>query len=473
MLATPERSSRRPRRPATGPEPSTPFVDLGVDAALARVLSRADITEPSPIQREAIPPALEGRDLCGKARTGSGKTLAFGLPLIQRITPAAPGAPHALVLVPTRELAQQVTRELSPLAAVRKLKVAAIFGGAPMPRQVRSLQDGVDIVVATPGRLFDLMERGDVSVAQLQVVVLDEADQMADMGFLPQVRRILDRATEPRQTLLFSATLDGDVDQLVRRYQHDPIYCEVEPPAGEEDVTMLHRFIGVTRDEKLPVAVALCSGPERTLLFVRTQRAAERLSRQLELQGVPNGLLHGGLAQPRRDRALRAFTSGEIRVLVATNVAARGIHVDGVDTVIHYDPPEETKVYLHRSGRTARAGASGVVVTLVTFEDADLVASLRREAGLSEAVVEMDRHDPRLRDLAGWTPPQEDPRNLAPKLVFAGSRAGRGRRGVTGWDRPRRTASTAPRPPIVPVAVRPAVNRDAPFGHRRRPQSPA
>lgn len=472
MLATPEHSSRRPRRPVAEPAPATPFVDLGVDPAIARALGRAGITGPFPIQSSAIPPALEGRDLCGKARTGSGKTLAFGIPLIQRITPAAPGAPHALVLVPTRELAQQVTRELSPLAAVRKLKVIAIFGGAPMPRQIRALEGGVDIVVATPGRLYDLMERGDVSVASLQVAVLDEADQMADMGFLPQVRRILDRATAPRQTLLFSATLDGDVDQLVRRYQQDPVYCEVAPPPDEEDVRMLHRFIGVTRHEKPHVAVTLCSGPERTLLFVRTQRAAARLSRQLEALGIPNGLLHGGLAQPRRDRALRAFAAGDVRVLVATNVAARGIHVDGVDTVIHYDPPEETKVYLHRSGRTARAGASGVVVTLVTFEDADLVAALRREAGLTEAVVEMDRHDPRLRDLASWTPPVEDPQRLAPKLVFTASRRRVGR-ATTGWDRARRTASTAARPPIVPVAVRPAVQRDVPFGHRRRPQTPA
>jgi len=275
-------------------------------------------------------------------------------------------------------------------------------------RQAMELRAGVDIVIATPGRLNDLIERGSLSVGAVRIAVLDEADQMADLGFLPQVERILDQIDGDRQTLLFSATLDGDVDRLIRRYQNDPIFHEVETPA-EELPTMKHRFIAVAEDDKAKIAADIAAGPSRTLLFVRTQRGAERLARKLSNEGVEAGILHGGLSQPRRERALDLFSRGTVPVLVATNIAARGIHVDGVDIVVHHDPPEDTKTYLHRSGRTARAGASGVVVTLVAPEQTRDVNIMRREAGVTEAIVSLQPGDLRLTDLAAWNPPHEEP----------------------------------------------------------------
>ena len=404
--------SPKPRHQDTGdsPAPSTitpTFADLGISQKLVATLARTGITEPFPIQALTIPDALAGRDVCGKARTGSGKTLAFGLPLVERTPRAAPRRPRSLVLVPTRELASQVATELGRLAAVQGIRIAAVYGGMSLFRQAETLRAGVEIVIATPGRLNDLIQRGDVSVAEVSIAVLDEADQMADLGFLPQVERILDQIGQQHQTLLFSATLDGAVDRLVRRYQHEPVFHDVVTP-DEETSTMKHRFLAVSDEHKVGVAADISAGPGRTLLFVKTQRGADRLVRQLAGEGVPAGVIHGGMSQPKRERALRSFSSGSVPVLVATNIAARGIHVDGVDTVIHHDPPEDTKTYLHRSGRTARAGASGVVVTLVGPEQVRAVNVLRREAGVRDAVVPMAPGDLRLSDLGAWTPPQDE-----------------------------------------------------------------
>lgn len=403
--------SPQPSHQNTGdcPAPSTltpTFTDLGISRQLVAALARKGIAEPFPIQALAIPDALAGRDVCGKARTGSGKTLAFGLPLVERTPRAAPRRPRSLVLVPTRELASQVTTELAPLAALHGIRIAAVYGGMSLFRQAETLRAGVEIVIATPGRLNDLIQRGDVSVADVSIAVLDEADQMADLGFLPQVERILDQIGQQHQTLLFSATLDGAVDRLVRRYQHDPVFHDVVTTV-EAAPEMKHRFLAVSDEHKVGVAADISAGPGRTLLFVKTQRGADRLVRQLAGEGVPAGVIHGGLSQPKRERALRSFSSGTVPVLVATNIAARGIHVDGVDTVIHHDPPEDTKTYLHRSGRTARAGASGVVVTLVGPEQIRAVNLLRREAGVREAVVPMAPGDLRLTDLGAWTPPHD------------------------------------------------------------------
>jgi len=380
------------------------FAALGLSAGVVRALDSAGITSPFPIQARTIRHAMAGRDICGKAPTGSGKTLAFGLPLIELTARSRPRKPGALVLVPTRELAAQVARTLAPIARTRGLRVAAIFGGVSVRRHSVELQRGVDIVVATPGRLNDLLDRGDLDLGDVRVAVLDEADQMADMGFLPQVEHILRQVPGPFQVLLFSATLDGDVDRLIRRYQHDPVSVEVETDA-EQEAARSFRFVAVEDSEKAQVAAAIVSGPGRSLLFVRTQRAADRLGRQLDQLGVRAGVLHGGISQPGRERVLRDFAAGSRPVVVATNVAARGLHVDGVDTVVHYDPPDDDKAFVHRSGRTARAGASGLVVTLVLWHQVRDVDALRARAGLREAIVGMDSSDPRLRDLAAWEPP--------------------------------------------------------------------
>ncbi len=278
-----------------------------------------------------------------------------------------------------------------------------------MNRQAADLRTGIDILVGTPGRLNDMLERRMFSVARVGIVVVDEADQMADFGFLPQVERILDQVEGGHQTLLFSATLGGDVKRLIDRYQHDPVTHEVasEP---EEDEAMQHRFIAVTDEEKVPLAATIASGPQRTLFFTRTQRGAERLARMLDHEGVTAGVLHGAISQPKRERALRLFQQGDVPVLVATNIAARGIHVDGVDTVVHFDPPEDSATYLHRSGRTARAGATGVVVTLVQPLQTHDVNMLRHLAGIREAIVPMGPADPRLHDLGGWQPPLDEAR---------------------------------------------------------------
>jgi superfamily II DNA/RNA helicase len=309
------------------------------------------------------------------------------------------------VLAPTRELANQIADELTPLAAARGLWLTTICSGVSMSRQVRALQAGVDIVIATPGRLNDLLEQDELSLAAVSFVVLDEADQMADMGFLPQVERILKRIEGRPQTLLFSATLDGAVGTLVRRYQQDPVRHEVASatPTVEQ---LEQRFIGVCAEERVDVTSAICAGAHRALVFVRTTRGADRIAQRLQRTGLRVAAIHGWLSQNKREKTLEAFRRGDPPVLVATNVAARGLHVDGVDVVVHFDPPEDHKTYVHRSGRTARAGEGGMVVTLVLPEQRRDVTLLQSDGGSDYAVVEMRSDDRRLLDLASWNAPR-------------------------------------------------------------------
>ncbi len=382
------------------------FDALGVSEDLVSALADRGITEAFPIQALTIPDALAGRDVCGKAKTGSGKTLAFGLPVLDRQKKAEPRRPTAIALVPTRELALQVREELAPLAERRGLTVGAVYGGADMDRQIKAFKEGVDFVVATPGRMIDLLERNEVSVAALDHVIVDEADRMADMGFLPQVEWILRNVEGTHQTLLFSATLDGVVDTLVKRYQHDPVFHEVESVNVTVD-EMEHRFLSVHQMDKPKVAAAISRGGERTLIFVRTKRGADRLAEQLEKEGVKAAAIHGDLPQRSRERALADFSAGKLPVLVATDVAARGIHVDDIDIVVHYDPPEDHKSYLHRSGRTARAGESGVVATLVLWDQELAVKRLQTRIGVSQPLVEVFSNDKRLADLHAWNPAED------------------------------------------------------------------
>jgi superfamily II DNA/RNA helicase len=377
--ATPISATPTPSRAA----PGSSFAELGVPTTLTTALAAGGITTPRPIQARALPDALAGRDVLGRAETGSGKTLAFGLPLLVR-TATASGkrrarTPRGLVLVPTRELADQVHNELLPLAAVLSLRLLAVYGGVSLHRQAQQLRRGADIVVATPGRLQDLLRQGACSLDAVAIAVLDEADHMADMGFLPAVTSLLDRVPPGGQRLLFSATLDGQVDTLVRRYLTTPVRHTVAPTATSA-ARMDHQVRTVEAADKVAVAAQLAGRPGRTLVFVRTKHRAARLARQLEQAGVRAGALHGNLAQPARARALAAFAAGTVPVLVATDIAARGIHVDGIDLVMHFDPPAEPKAYLHRSGRTARAGAAGTVITLVLPEQASEVARLHRRA---------------------------------------------------------------------------------------------
>ena len=429
----------------TGGSPVATFEALGVPDDLTAVLSKAGIEHPFPIQTLAIPDALAGLDICGKAQTGSGKTLAFGLPLVERTRTARRRRPHSLVLAPTRELANQIAEDLTPLAAARGLWLTTIYGGVSMSRQVRALHQGVDIVVATPGRLNDLLEQQELSLEAVSFVVVDEADQMADMGFLPQVERILRQIEGRPQTLLFSATLDGAVGTLVRRYQQNPTRHEVASATPTVD-QLEQRFIGVHADDKVDVASEICAAAQRALVFVRTTRAADRVAKRLGQTGLQVAAIHGRLSQNRREATLERFRRGAAPVLVATNVAARGLHVEGVDVVVHFDPPEDHKTYLHRSGRTARAGEDGMVVTLVLPEQRPDIATLQRDAGTDYAVVEMRADDPRLRDLASWEAPRED-RGRSRNNRSGGDRAGSRGEAINGGAarRPARRQSGQPR----------------------------
>ena len=344
--------------------------------------------------------------MCGKAKTGSGKTLAFGLPLIQRLPQAKPRCPTGLTLVPTRELAVQVCKELAPLAAVRGLTVEAIYGGAPIEKQTAALARGVDIVVATPGRMIDLIQQGEVSVTDLEGVVIDEADRMADMGFMPQVEWILRHAEKDHQTLLFSATLDGMVGALISRYQNDPVTYQVD--SLEVPVTeMEHRFLAVHEMDRVRVAARIIGASNRTIIFSRTKWGADKLTGKLVGENVKAAAIHGDLRQAQREKALADFIAGKIECLVATDVAARGIHVDDVEVVIHYDPPSDAKTYVHRSGRTARAGESGMVVSLVLWNEELEVRKLLRRLGMKQPIVEVFSNDERLDDLMAWDPAAE------------------------------------------------------------------
>ena len=387
-------------------ESHTTFSALGVSSDLVAVLDEAGLTSPFPVQRLCIPDALAGRDVCGKAKTGSGKTLAFGLPLVERVAPASPKRPTGLVLVPTRELAVQVTDVLRPLVEARDLRLVAVYGGAQMSKQIAALDEGAEIVVATPGRLIDLIDRKVADLSDVGLVVLDEADRMADMGFMPQVEWVLRHIEGGHQTLLFSATLDGAIQGLVDRYQHDPVFHEVGSPTQTVD-KMAHRFLLVHEMDKHRVAAAISRSVSRCLVFTNTKRMADRLARQLEDDGVDAKAIHGDLRQEVRERALKRFSAGKLAVLVATDVAARGLDIDELDVVIQADPPPDPKTYLHRAGRTARAGAAGLAVTLVLWNEELEVRRLKRRLGLDEPIVEMFSNDERLADLTAWDPAAE------------------------------------------------------------------
>jgi superfamily II DNA/RNA helicase len=362
----------------------TTFGALGVADDLCARLTRDRRTEPFPIQAAAIPPALAGKDVCGRAPTGSGKTLGFGLPIAQRVARARPGRPRALILAPTRELAAQIETEVRPLLAIRKRSAATFYGGVGFGPQLKALRRGVDVAVGCPGRVTDLVRRGDLDLSDVDIVVIDEADRMADMGFLPEVRRLLDRVQPKRQTLLFSATLDGDVDVLVRNYQHSPVRCDVAPPERHDDRTV-HRFVETVREERVNLTRDLVVEHGSTVVFCRTKRGVDRVTRQLKNAGVSSAAIHGDRSQSQRQRALASFQAGKVQALVATDVAARGIHVDDVGCVVHFDIPADAKDYLHRSGRTGRAGAAGVVVAFVMDDNHAKARELQRALGLPNA----------------------------------------------------------------------------------------
>ena len=392
------------------------FASLGVQAELCAILEKQGITTAFPIQAMTIHDALAGRDICGKAKTGSGKTLGFGLPMLQRIAAGesfnngegGPARPRGLVLLPTRELAVQVHEVLEPLGKALGLHVNAVYGGADIERQVKSLRRGCDVIIATPGRLIDLGDRGELNVENLDVLVLDEADRMADMGFMPQVEWVLRRIAEhPHQTLLFSATLDGAVDRLVKRYLTAPVFHEVASDTQTVSL-MVHHFLTVHQMDRIKVAATICKSFDKTIIFCRTKRGADRLVEQLQKEGVDAAAIHGDLRQSQREKALADFGADKLSVLVATDVAARGLHIDGVDCVMHYDPPEDHKAYLHRSGRTARAGSTGVVVSLLLWNQTIDAEIIMRRLALKRPIVEVFSNDPHLKDLANWDPTKED-----------------------------------------------------------------
>ena len=381
----------------------TTFDALGVAPDLVGALAARGITTAFPIQELTIADALAGRDVCGKAKTGSGKTLAFGLPVLQTVKTAEPGRPRSIILVPTRELATQVREELAPVGAARDLKVAAIYGGSDIEKQIAKIKAGVEVIVATPGRMIDLIERKELDLTDVGIVVLDEADRMADMGFMPQVEWILRHIPGNHQTLLFSATLDGVVQVLIDRYQSDPVRHEVESEGVTVD-SMTQRFLKVHQMDKVKITAAISRAANRTLVFSRTKRGADKLVEQLENEGVDAAAIHGDLRQNHREKSLADFSAGKLSVLVATDVAARGIHVNDIDTVIHYDPPEDHKAYLHRSGRTARAGESGLVVTLVLWDQELEVRRLQKRLGVDQPMPEVFSNNKILADLAAWDP---------------------------------------------------------------------
>jgi superfamily II DNA/RNA helicase len=379
------------------PLPDAPdgFADLGVPRALAETLDRQGIRAPFPIQAATLPDALAGRDVCGKAPTGTGKTLAFGLAVLSRIETSRRGAssgrrrPSALVLVPTRELAAQIEEVMAPLARAVGARVTSIYGGVAYGRQLSALRNGVDVLIACPGRLTDLVERGSADLSGVEVVVVDEADRLADMGFLPAVRRLIDRTPRSRQMLLFSATLEGPVDQLVRDYQRNPVRHEVA--GGPDDRGAVHHhFWRVEPQHRVTVATETISARGPAIVFCRTKRGADRLSDRLALSGLRSAAIHGDRSQAQRERALASFRSGRLDVLVATDVAARGIHVDRVPLVVHFDPPADPTDYAHRAGRTARAGADGNVVSLVGSEHVAGVRRIQKTLGLPDGVSRPD-----------------------------------------------------------------------------------
>ncbi|MEV5457328.1 DEAD/DEAH box helicase [Streptomyces cellulosae] len=406
------------------------FEDLGLPGEMLATLGKEGVTAPFPIQAATLPNSLAGRDVLGRGRTGSGKTLAFGLPLLARTAGrrAEPRKPLALVLVPTRELAGQVNDALTPYARSVRLRIATVVGGLSIGKQASALRAGAEVVVATPGRLKDLVDRGDCILDEVAITVLDEADQMTDMGFMPQVTRLLDQVRPDGQRLLFSATLDRNVDQLVRRYLSDPVVHSVDPSAGAV-TTMEHHLLHVDETDKRQTTTEIAARDGRVIMFLDTKHAVDRLTKHLLNNGVRAAGLHGGKSQPQRTRTLTQFKDGHVTVLVATNVAARGIHVDDLGLVVNVDPPGDPKDYLHRGGRTARAGESGSVITLVTRDQRRDVARLMSQAGITPRITQVHPGDEELTRITGARTPSGVP------VVIT----------VPVAERPRRTSSSPSR----------------------------
>jgi superfamily II DNA/RNA helicase len=484
-------AARRPHKPAsrttstTSPSNSSSaplgagdaFADLGVPQKLVRALVEGGITEPFPIQAATLPDSLSGRDVLGRGRTGSGKTYAFVIPVLARLattrSPRLPNRPRALILAPTRELATQINASLAPLARALDLRTVTVFGGVPAKPQIAKLAAGVDVVVACPGRLDDHVRSGHAKLDAVEITVLDEADHMADLGFLPVVRRLLDLTPADGQRMLFSATLDSAVDVLVRRYLNDPATHSVDS-AQSPVASMDHHVLHINRDARIPVLVDLASAPGRTLVFTRTKSGAAQLARKLTAAGVPAVDLHGNLSQGARTRNLKAFADGTAATMVATDIAARGIHVDDIGLVVHADPPVEHKAYLHRSGRTARAGASGTVVTLMTDAQVSAVRTLTRRAGIKPTITRAAAGHPVLTQIApgeraliaGGFVPRDSvdarPRRRRPSRG-AGTASSAGKAGKAG------TANGSGRPSRSDGSARRA-EAPAPAGRQRKPR---
>ncbi|MEU6283224.1 DEAD/DEAH box helicase [Streptomyces sp. NPDC047028] len=402
------------------PPPALSFSGLELPAEVLRTLSALGVREPFPIQAATLPDALKGRDVLGRGRTGSGKTLAFGLPLLTRTAGrrAEPKQPLALILLPTRELAQQVTQALAPYAEALRLRMTTVVGGMSIGRQITALRQGAEVVVATPGRLHDLIERNACRLERVRITVLDEADQMCDMGFLPQVTDVLDQVRPGGQRMLFSATLDRDVDQLVRGYLHDPVVHSVDPSAGTV-TTMEHHVLVVHGPDRYAVVTEIAARDGRVLLFLDTKHAVDQLTRHLRASGVHAGALHSGKSQPQRTRTLAQFKDGQITALVATDVAARGLHVDDLDLVVNVDPPTDPKDYVHRAGRTARAGESGSVVTLVLTGQRRETSSVMAEAGVEPTVTKVRSGEAELSRITGAKAPSGVPLDGGPAVPRA------------------------------------------------------
>ncbi|MEN8238642.1 MAG: DEAD/DEAH box helicase [Actinomycetota bacterium] len=429
---------------------TTSFADLGLPDVLTTTLSAHGITEPFPIQAATIPDVLSSRDVSGRAPTGSGKTLAFGLPILATVATAAPNRPQALILAPTRELAAQIRLDLAPYGKATNRQVFAVFGGVRYTQQREFLRRGIDVLVATPGRLEDLMDQGAVDLGDVGIVTIDEADRMADMGFLPDVRRILDKTRTDRQTLLFSATLDGAVGVLIRNYQNDPVTHEagtIEPETTDAE----HHFWLVERNRKVQHAADVIRIADRSIVFARTRIGVDKLARKLSGLGVTAVAMHGGLSQNQRNRALRAFSVGDAQALVATDVAARGIHIDAVASVVHFDPPEDAKDYVHRSGRTARAGASGNIVSLVTSEQRRSVRRMQDKLGMHEPIGKPEIEALHEHHIAALKP--SPPRSVQPSKGTAEDHKGvplskgTAEGSAGGWPAPRPVRTPDPTPP--------------------------
>ncbi len=444
----------------TNNEPT--FADLGVPAPLVQALTAAGLTNAFPIQVETLPDTLAGRDVLGRGKTGSGKTLAFAIPLVARLAghKRRPSRPAGLVLAPTRELATQITATLTPLAGAYGLKVTTIFGGVSQSRQESALRAGVDIVVACPGRLEDLMRQRLITLDDVAITVIDEADHMADLGFLPGVTRILAATPAGGQRLLFSATLDNGVDKLVNRFLRNEVSHSVDSQNSPVAAMTHHVFHVDGAEAKRKLVQTLASGTGRRILFLRTKHQARKLAKQLTEAGIPSVDLHGNLSQPARDRNLAAFTAGTARVLVATDIAARGVHVDDVELVVHCDPPAEHKAYLHRSGRTARAGRDGDVVTVVLPEQRRDTKELLRKAGISAAPQQVSADSAPVLALVGEMAPYQAP--AAPQPVAPRAAAPRRSGGNGGGGQPRRRGSSgSPQARPARPAQRRRSSRDA------------